>query len=90
MQTEQPSFHPEQLIPLVHAQHPERRDLIRALQLCNTGQWENTEYISFVKDTVNTSSLREQLTIEAEDKQRMVLDILPDGRIARIHFNAST
>lgn len=87
MQNTQTSFfHPEQLIPLVHAQHPDRRDVIRALQLSNAGHWENARDVSFVKDSASSDSTREELVIENANHEKMALHFLSDGRIGRIRF----
>ncbi len=79
------AFHPQQLIPLVHAQHPLRRDVIRALQLCNAGYWETSQVVRLVaggKDEL----LSEQLVLQTDTYSTMILDVLSDGRIGSIQF----
>ena len=84
MQTET-VFHPEQLIPFVHAQHPLRRDVIRALQLCNPGQWINSRVVQLVVGE-RGQPVKEQLIIQTAPESSMILDVLWDGRISRIEF----
>jgi hypothetical protein len=78
-------FHPEQLIPLVHAQHPLRRDVIRALQLCNAGEWVSNKIVQLVAE-VKEQAFREQLIVQTDETSSMILYVLADGRIGRIQF----
>lgn len=41
-------FPADHIIALISEQYPERDDLIRAIRLCNDGQWESPAYVHFV------------------------------------------
>lgn len=82
-----PAFQTDQLIPLVHAQHPLRRDVIRALQLCDAGQcqWIGKRMVQLVAG-IREQQLTEQLVIQMDANTSLILGVLSDGRIGRIRF----
>lgn len=91
MDTPLQPFEPDHLIRLVYAQYPHRTDVLRALQLCSGGYWENDQYIYFIhsrKSTVpnNESQIVERLVLEDQQEGRIVVDVVADGRIAGIGF----
>jgi hypothetical protein len=80
-------FEPEHVIRLVYAQYPHRTDVLRALQLCSTGYWETEKYICFIHAKQNTESkIVESLVVDDEQQGRIVVDVVADGRIARIAY----
>lgn len=91
MNNPQKSFEPEYLIRLLHAQYPQRTDVLRALQLCSGGYWENNDYIHFlrshVSDQPNKDSLVvEKLVLEDQSERNIILEMVADGRIAGIGY----
>ena len=91
MDTPQKPFEPERLIRLLHAQYPQRTDVLRALQLCSGGYWETSDYIYFLRshvtDQPNQDSLIvEKLVLEDHAERSIVLEVVADGRIAGIGF----
>ena len=84
-------FEPDHLIRLVYAQYPQRTDVLRALQLCSGGYWENEQYIYFIssrKSDQQTTESRivESLVLEDQQQGRIVVDVVADGRIAGIGY----
>jgi hypothetical protein len=91
MDTPQKPFEPDHLIRLLHAQYPQRTDVLRALQLCSGGHWENGDNIYFLRsrstDHSNKDSVVvEKLTLKDHPEQHIVLEMVADGRIARIGY----
>lgn len=91
METPQKPFEPEYLIRLLHAQYPQRTDVLRALQLCSGGYWENSDYIYFLRsrnsDHPNKDSLIvEKLVLEDHSERDIVVEVVADGRIAGIGY----
>lgn len=91
MNTPQKPFEPEYLIRLLHAQYPQRTDVLRALQLCSGGYWENNDYIHFLRshisDQPNRDSLVvEKLVLEDQSERNIILEMVADGRIAGIGY----
>lgn len=91
MDNPQKLFEPDHLIRLLHAQYPQRTDILRALQLCSTGYWENNEYIHFLRNRLSDqqnkeSVVVEKLTLEDHPERNIVLEMVADGRIARIGY----
>jgi hypothetical protein len=91
MNSPQKPFEPEYLIRLLHAQYPQRTDLLRALQLCSGGHWENNDYIYFLRSHVadqsnHESPIVEKLVLEDDPQRSIVLEVVADGRIAGIGF----
>ena len=90
MNTPQKPFEPEYLIRLLHAQYPQRTDVLRALQLCSGGQWEN-DYIHFLRSRIadhqsKDSVVVEKLILEDHPERNIVLEVVADGRIAGIGY----
>lgn len=90
MNTPQKPFEPEHLIRLLHAQYPQRTDVLRALQLCSGGYWEN-DYIYFLRSHIpdhpnKDSQIVEKLVLEDHSERNIVLEVVADGRIAGIGF----
>lgn len=93
MNTPQTPFEPDHLIRLLHAQYPQRTDVLRALQLCSGGYWENSNYIHFLRSHVTELNGRdrevvEKLVLEDHSEQSIVLEVVADGRIAGIGYVA--
>jgi hypothetical protein len=91
MNTPQKPFEPEYLIRLLHAQYPQRTDVLRALQLCSGGKWESNDYIYFLRSHVadhpNKESLVvEKLVLEDQLERHIILEVVADGRIAGIGY----
>ena len=91
MNTPQKPFEPDYLIRLLHAQYPQRTDVLRALQLCSGGHWESSDYIYFlrshVSDQLNLDSLVvEKLVLEDQSERNIILEMVADGRIAGIGY----
>ena len=91
MDTPQKPFEPDHLIRLLHAQYPQRTDVLRALQLCSGGYWENNENIYFLRakitDQVNRESrVVEKLILADHPERNIILEVVADGRIARIGY----
>jgi hypothetical protein len=91
MNTPQKPFEPDYLIRLLHAQYPQRTDVLRALQLCSGGCWETKDYIYFLRphlsDQPNKDSLIvEKLVLEDQPERHIVLEVVADGRIAGIGY----
>jgi hypothetical protein len=91
MNTPQKPFEPEYLIRLLHAQYPQRTDVLRALQLCSEGYWESNDYIYFLRSHVpdhpNKESLVvEKLVLEDQSERNIILEMVADGRIAGIGY----
>ena len=91
MNTPQKPFEPEYLIRLLHAQYPQRTDVLRALQLCSGGYWENNDYIHFLRSRIpdqqsNDSIVVEKLVLEDHPERHIVLEVVADGRIAGIGY----
>ena len=93
MNTPQKPFEPEYLIRLLHAQYPQRTDVLRALQLCSGGYWESKDYIHFLRshlsDHTNKDSLVvEKLVLQDQPERNIILEMVADGRIAGIGYVA--
>ena len=91
MNTPQKPFEPEYLIRLLHAQYPQRTDVLRALQLCSGGYWESNDYIYFlrshVSDQQNKDSLIvEKLVLEDQSERNIIVEVVADGRIAGVGY----
>jgi|RhiMethySRZTD1v2_1073278.scaffolds.fasta_scaffold38163_6 hypothetical protein len=91
MDTPQKPFELEHLIRLLHAQYPQRTDVLRALQLCSGGYWENNDYIYFLRShisnqTHNDSPVVEKLVLEDHAERNIILEVVEDGRIAGIGY----
>ena len=91
METPQKPFEPEYLIRLLHAQYPQRTDVLRALQLCSGGRWENSNYIYFLRSHVSDHSKKEsvmveKLVLEDQAERSIVVEVVEDGRIAGIGY----
>ena len=91
METPQKPFEPEYLIRLLHAQYPQRTDVLRALQLCSGGRWENSNYIYFLRSNVSDHSSKdrlivEKLILEDQAERSIVVEVVEDGRIAGIGY----
>jgi hypothetical protein len=89
MSTPLQPFEPDHLIRLVHAQYPQRTDVLRALQLCSSGQWENKHHFDFIGSRQSASvRVVESLVLEDQVEGRIVVDVTVDGRIAGLRFVA--
>lgn len=93
MNTPQTPFEPDHLIRLLHAQYPQRTDVLRALQLCAGGEWENSNYIYFLRSHVTDlpnkeSQIVEKLVLEDHSERSIVVEVVADGRIAAIGYMA--
>ena len=89
MNTPQQPFEPDHLIRLVYAQYPHRTDVLRALQLCSGGYWENQKYIYFISSRQATlPKIVESLVLEDQRDGKIVVDVVADGRIAGIGFES--
>ena len=91
MNSPQKPFEPEYLIRLLHAQYPQRTDVLRALQLCSGGSWLSNDYIYFlrlhVSDQPNReSAIVEKLVLEDQSERNIILEVVADGRIAGIGY----
>jgi hypothetical protein len=91
MNTPQKPFEPEYLIRLLHAQYPQRTDVLRALQLCSGGYWESNDYIHFLRSHVShlpnkDSLVVEKLVLEDQSERNIILEMVADGRIAGIGY----
>jgi len=91
MDTPQKPFELEHLIRLLHAQYPQRTDVLRALQLCSGGYWENNDYIYFLRSHIsnprhNDSPVVEKLVLEDHAERNIILEVVEDGRIAGIGY----
>lgn len=87
MNTPLQPFEPDRLIRLVYAQYPHRTDVLRALQLCSSGYWENKEYFYFIGSWQNnTAKVVETLVIDDNEEGKIVVDVVADGRIAGIRY----
>ena len=91
METPQIPFEPEYLIRLLHAQYPQRTDVLRALQLCSGGYWENSNYIYFLRSHISDHSNKdsvivEKLVLEDHAHRNIVVEVVADGRIAGIGY----
>lgn len=91
MDNPQKLFEPDHLIRLLHAQYPQRTDILRALQLCSGEYWENNEYIYFLRSRLSDQQNKEgdvveKLTLEDHPERSIVLEMVADGRIARIGY----
>ena len=80
-------FEPDHLIRLVHAQYPHRTDVLRALQLCSGGYWENPQYLYFIGSR-QSAHVVESIVLEDQLEGRIVVDVVADGRIARIGYES--
>jgi hypothetical protein len=92
MSTPQQPFEPDHLISLVHAQYPQRIDVLRALRLCSGGNWANDNYIYFISSQKNSgpnteSRIVESLVLNDQQEGRIVVDVVADGRIAGIGYD---
>ena len=86
-------FPADHIIALIREQYPEREDLIRAIQLCNNGQWDSPAYVHFVNRSHPNKEGSEwqfddSVNLESEEEGTIVLDILKDGRIGGVEFIA--
>jgi len=93
MNIPQTPFEPDHLIRLLHAQYPQRTDVLRALQLCSGGYWENSNYIYFLRSHVDEYSAKESrvvetLVLEDHSDRSIVVEVVADGRIAGIGYLA--
>jgi hypothetical protein len=93
MNTPQKPFEPDHLIRLLHAQYPQRTDVIRAVQLCSGGYWETSDYIHFLRSRVpdlpnKDSQIVEKLILEDHSERSIVVEVVADGRIAGIGYVA--
>ncbi|HUQ67745.1 MAG TPA: hypothetical protein VM101_16400 [Flavitalea sp.] len=91
MDTPQKPFEPDYLIRLLHAQYPQRTDVLRALQLCSGGYWETSDYIYFLRSHVSDQPVKEsrvveKLILEDHSERSIVLEVVADGRIAGIGY----
>ena len=91
MSTPQKPFEPDHLIRLLHAQYPQRTDLLRALQLCSGGCWESSDYIYFLRSHIfdqsnKESVIVEKLVLDDQSQRSIVLEVVADGRIAGIGY----
>ncbi len=91
MDTPQKPFELEHLIRLLHAQYPQRTDILRALQLCSGGYWQNKDYIYFLHSHIpdqihNDSPVVEKLVLEDHAERNIILEVVEDGRIAGIGY----
>jgi hypothetical protein len=91
MSTPQEPFEPDHLIRLLHAQYPQRTDVLRALQLCGGGYWKNKDYIYFIRSMLaeqpnRESQIVEKVFLEDQKDGTIVLDVVADGRIAGIGY----
>lgn len=91
MSTPHKLFEPDHLIRLLHAQYPQRTDVLRALQLCSDGFWESNDYIYFIRsrepNQANMESrVVESLVLEDQSEGTIVVDVVADGRIAGIGY----
>lgn len=87
MDTPLQPFEPDHLIRLVYAQYPHRTDVLRALQLCSSGYWENKHYFDFIGSRQSaTTKVVETLVLEDKRDGRIVVDVVADGRIAGIGY----
>jgi len=91
MNTPLQPFEPDYLIRLVHAQYPHRTDVLRALQLCSGGYWENEKYIHFISPRKSPAASAESRIVESlvldDQQKKIVVDVIADGRIARIGWD---
>jgi hypothetical protein len=92
METPHKPFEPEYLIRLLHAQYPQRTDVLRALQLCSGGQWKTEDYIYFLRSRINNDDnskeivVVEKLVLEDHPQRNIVVEVVADGRIAGIGY----
>lgn len=84
------SFTQERLIALLHAQYPHRTDILRALQLCPEGKWEDNQRIHFIGSSLREPEtgipIAEKLQLHNDPRGSIILNVASDGRIARIEF----
>jgi hypothetical protein len=95
MNTPLQPFEPDRLIRLVYAQYPHRTDVLRALQLCSSGYWENEKYIYFIQarqlsSTQTKINIVESLIVDDQNKGQIVVDVVDDGRIAGINYSSGS
>jgi len=88
MSTPLQPFEPDHLIRLVYAQYPHRTDVLRALQLCSGGHWEDEKYI-FLSSRQSSPKIVERLILEDQKDGKIVVDVVADGRIAGIGYVSS-
>jgi hypothetical protein len=93
MNNSQQPFEPDHLIRLVHAQYPHRTDVLRALQLCSGGNWANENYIYFISSLKSAvpndeSRIVESIVLKDHQDGRITVDVVADGRIARIGYDS--
>lgn len=90
MDNPQKPFEPDYLIRLLHAQYPQRTDVLRALQLCSRGYWEAKDHIYFLRSRSPEHPGKESLVVEKlvlEDQaDTIVVEVVADGRIAGIGY----
>ena len=91
MDTPQKPFELEHLISLLHAQYPQRTDVLRALQLCSGGYWESNDYIHFLRSHISDqqnkdSQVVEKLVLQDQPERNIILEMVADGRIAGIGY----
>lgn len=87
MDTPLQPFEPDHLIRLVYAQYPHRTDVLRALQLCSSGYWENSHNLYFIGSRQTAiSKIVETLVVEDQQDGRIGVDVIADGRIAGIRY----
>ena len=89
MDTSLQPFEPDRLIRLLYAQYPHRTDVLRALQLCSSGYWENQHHFYFIgsRQTAVTKVV-ERLVLQDQNEGRIVVDVIADGRIAGIRYDS--
>jgi hypothetical protein len=92
MPTIRQTFEQAQVIALLHAQYPQRTDILRALQLCSQGYWENDAYINFfpavhLLHPYGETRIAETLILRDKEEGPIVVEIMPDGRIAGIKYS---
>lgn len=84
------SFTQDRLIALLHAQYPHRTDILRALQLCPEGKWENNQRIQFIGTSLLEEEsgipIAEKLHLDNDTRGSIIVNVATDGRIARIEF----
>jgi hypothetical protein len=91
MDTPQKPFEADHLIRLLHAQYPQRTDVLRALQLCSGGHWETSDYIYFLRSHLSAQAAKdslivEKLILEDHSERSIILEVVADGRIAGIGY----
>jgi hypothetical protein len=89
MSTPLQPFEPDHLIRLLYAQYPHRTDVLRALQLCSSGYWENQHYFEFIGSRKAAAiKVVESLVLDGHEQGKIVVDVVADGRIAGIGYAA--